>query len=112
MAVELYGYQYSVYSWIARLALEEKGQAAQQNQDTFRSPHSFVPIPKKVSGPFVGQEGGHRLRGAVAGEVQRQRQEADQHGLQESPPARFAGAWFGLEERGKGRRCQGSLHVS
>jgi glutathione S-transferase len=25
MAVELYGYQFSVYSWIARLALEEKG---------------------------------------------------------------------------------------
>jgi hypothetical protein len=25
MNVELYGYQYSVYSWIARLALEEKG---------------------------------------------------------------------------------------
>ena len=25
MAVELHGYQYSVYSWIARLALEEKG---------------------------------------------------------------------------------------
>jgi len=25
MAVELYGYRYSVYSWIARLALEEKG---------------------------------------------------------------------------------------
>ena len=25
MAVKLYGYQYSVYSWIARLALEEKG---------------------------------------------------------------------------------------
>jgi glutathione S-transferase len=25
MAVELYGYKYSVYAWIARLALEEKG---------------------------------------------------------------------------------------
>jgi len=25
MTVELYGYRYSVYSWIARLALEEKG---------------------------------------------------------------------------------------
>jgi len=25
MAIELYGYRYSVYSWIARLALEEKG---------------------------------------------------------------------------------------
>src|SRR6185312_8956124 len=25
MTVELYGYQYSVYSWITRLALEEKG---------------------------------------------------------------------------------------
>lgn len=25
MAVELHGYQYSVYSWIARLALHEKG---------------------------------------------------------------------------------------
>lgn len=27
MTVELYGYQFSVYSWIARLALEEKGVA-------------------------------------------------------------------------------------
>src|SRR5262245_36287898 len=27
MAVELHGYQYSVYSWIARLALHEKGVA-------------------------------------------------------------------------------------
>jgi glutathione S-transferase len=26
MTTELYGYQYSVYSWIVRLALEEKGQ--------------------------------------------------------------------------------------
>jgi hypothetical protein len=25
MTVERYGYRYSVYSWIARLALEEKG---------------------------------------------------------------------------------------
>jgi glutathione S-transferase len=25
MAVELHGYQYSVYSWIARLVLHEKG---------------------------------------------------------------------------------------
>jgi glutathione S-transferase len=25
MSVELYGYQYSVYSWIARLAIHEKG---------------------------------------------------------------------------------------
>src|SRR3954451_567518 len=61
MAVELYGYQYSVYSWIARFALEEKGADyrwieinpfAPDVPDSYLALHPFKRVPTLVHGNF------------------------------------------------------------
>jgi glutathione S-transferase len=57
MNVELYGYQYSVYSWIARLALEEKGASYQWIEinpfapdipESYLALHPFKRVPALV----------------------------------------------------------------
>jgi glutathione S-transferase len=62
MTVELHGYQYSVYSWIARLALEEKGVEyhwievnpfAPDVPDSYLALHPFKRVPTLVHGSFV-----------------------------------------------------------
>ena len=67
MAVELHGYQYSVYSWIARLALHEKGVAyswveidpfAVNVSASYLAMHPFKRVPALVHGTFVVYETG------------------------------------------------------
>jgi glutathione S-transferase len=67
MAVELYGYQYSVYSWIARLALEEKGEDyrwieinpfAPGVPETYLALHPFQRVPALVHDDFQIYETG------------------------------------------------------
>jgi glutathione S-transferase len=67
MNVELYGYQYSVYSWIARLALEEKGVSchwieinpfAPDIPESYLALHPFKRVPALVHGQFQIYETG------------------------------------------------------
>jgi glutathione S-transferase len=67
MTVELYGYQYSVYSWIARLTLEEKGEAchwievnpfAPDLPESYLALHPFKRVPTLVHGGFQIYETG------------------------------------------------------
>ena len=60
--VRLYGYQHSVYSWIARLALHEKGcdytwievdPFADRVPDEYLALHPFGRVPALVQGDFV-----------------------------------------------------------
>jgi glutathione S-transferase len=61
MTVELYGYQYSVYSWIVRLALEEKGEGyrwievnpfASDVPESYLALHPFKRVPTLVHDNF------------------------------------------------------------
>ena len=65
MPIELHGYQYSVYSWIARLALHEKGQNytwveinpfAEAVPPDYISKHPFALVPALADGDFVVYE--------------------------------------------------------
>jgi glutathione S-transferase len=65
MTIELHGYQYSVYSWIARLALHEKGVAyswveidpfAANVPATYLATHPFKRVPALVHGAFAVYE--------------------------------------------------------
>ena len=65
MTVELYGYKYSVYAWIARLALREKGCAyewrevnpfAEDVPADYLALHPFKRVPVLVHGDFVVYE--------------------------------------------------------
>lgn len=67
MNVELYGYQYSVYSWIARLALEEKGASyhwieinpfAPDVPESYLALHPFKRVPALVHDTFRVYETG------------------------------------------------------
>jgi glutathione S-transferase len=67
MNVELYGYQYSVYSWIARLALEEKGASYQWIEinpfapdvpESYLALHPFKRVPALVHDNFQIYETG------------------------------------------------------
>jgi glutathione S-transferase len=67
MNVELYGYQYSVYSWIARLALEEKGASyrwieinpfAADVPESYLALHPFKRVPTLVHDSFQVYETG------------------------------------------------------
>jgi glutathione S-transferase len=67
MAVELHGYQYSVYSWIARLALHEKGVLhnwvevnpfAEHVPASYLATHPFKRVPALVHGAFTVYETG------------------------------------------------------
>ena len=67
MNVELYGYQYSVYSWIARLALEEKGASyhwieinpfAPDIPESYLALHPFKRVPALVHDTFQIYETG------------------------------------------------------
>ena len=67
MTVELYGYQYSVYSWIARLALEEKGASyrwieinpfAADVPESYLALHPFKRVPTLVHDSFQVYETG------------------------------------------------------
>jgi glutathione S-transferase len=67
MNVELYGYQYSVYSWIARLALEEKGASyhwieinpfAPDVPESYLALHPFTRVPALVHNKFQIYETG------------------------------------------------------
>jgi glutathione S-transferase len=67
MNVELYGYQYSVYSWIARLALEEKGASyhwieinpfAPDIPESYLALHPFERVPALVHDKFQIYETG------------------------------------------------------
>ena len=67
MTVELYGYQYSVYSWVARLALEEKGTAygwievnpfAPDVPESYLTLHPFKRVPTLVHDGFQIYETG------------------------------------------------------
>jgi glutathione S-transferase len=67
MNVELYGYQYSVYSWIARLALEEKGADyrwievdpfARDMPESYLALHPFKRVPTLVHDHFQIYETG------------------------------------------------------
>jgi glutathione S-transferase len=67
MNVELYGYQYSVYSWIARLALEEKGASyhwieinpfAPEIPESYLALHPFKRVPALVHDKFQIYETG------------------------------------------------------
>lgn len=67
MTVELYGYQYSVYSWIARLALEEKGvdyhwievnPFAPDVPESYLALHPFKRVPALVHDNFQTYETG------------------------------------------------------
>jgi glutathione S-transferase len=62
MAVELHGFRYSVYSWIARLALHEKGVAydwvevdpfGEAVPASYLDMHPFKRVPTLVHGEFV-----------------------------------------------------------
>jgi len=61
MTVELHGYQFSVYSWIARLALEEKGEDHQWIEvnpfapdvpESYLALHPFKRVPTLVHDKF------------------------------------------------------------
>jgi glutathione S-transferase len=65
MTVKLYGYRYSVYTWIARLALQEKGVGHESIEidpfsDTmpseYLSIHPFRRVPALAHGSFVVYE--------------------------------------------------------
>jgi len=67
MAVEIHGYQYSVYSWIARLALHEKGVAyswveidpfAENVPASYLAMHPFKRVPALAHGGFAVYETG------------------------------------------------------
>ncbi len=67
MTVELHSYQYSVYSWIARLALLEKGVAhnrvevnpfAENVPASYLATHPFKRVPALVHGGFAVYETG------------------------------------------------------
>ena len=67
MTVKLHGYQYSVYSWIARLALHEKGVAynwveinpfAEDVPASYIATHPFRRVPSLVHGAFAVYETG------------------------------------------------------
>ncbi|MEK9280306.1 MULTISPECIES: glutathione S-transferase family protein [unclassified Bradyrhizobium] len=67
MAIELHGYQYSVYSWIARLALHEKGVEytwvevnpfAENIPASYLATHPFKRVPALVHSEFVVYETG------------------------------------------------------
>ena len=67
MTVELYGYQYSVYSWIARLALEEKGASyrwieinpfAADVPEIYLAIHPFKRVPTLIHDDFQIYETG------------------------------------------------------
>lgn len=67
MATELHGYQYSVYSWIARLALHEKGVAynwievnpfAEDIPASYLAMHPFKRVPALTHAGFVLYETG------------------------------------------------------
>ena len=67
MTVELYGYQYSVYSWIARLVLEEKGTDyrwieinpfAPDLPESYLALHPFKRVPMLVHDGFQIYETG------------------------------------------------------
>ncbi|WP_247389280.1 MULTISPECIES: glutathione S-transferase family protein [unclassified Bradyrhizobium] len=67
MAIELHGYQYSVYSWIARLALHEKGVAydwvevnpfAENFPASYLAMHPFKRVPVLVHDGLVVYETG------------------------------------------------------
>jgi len=67
MGVELYGYQYSVYSWIARLALEEKAVSyhwieinpfAPDIPESYLALHPFKRVPALVHDKFQIYETG------------------------------------------------------
>lgn len=67
MAPELHGYQYSVYSWIARLALHEKGVAydwieinpfAEEIPASYLAMHPFKRVPALTHAGFVLYETG------------------------------------------------------
>ena len=67
MAIELHGYQYSVYSWIGRLALHEKGVAynwveinpfAEDVPASYLAMHPFKRVPALVHAGFVVYETG------------------------------------------------------
>jgi glutathione S-transferase len=62
MSVELHGFQYSVYSWIARLAIHEKGVAydwaevnpfVEQVPEQYLALHPFKRVPTLVHGRVV-----------------------------------------------------------
>ncbi len=65
MSVELHGYKYSVYAWIARFALREKGIGyrwvevnpfADNVPEDYLAMHPFGRVPTLVSGDFVVYE--------------------------------------------------------
>ncbi len=65
MSVELHGYKYSVYAWIARFALREKGIGyrwvevnpfADNVPEDYLAMHPFSRVPTLVSGDFVVYE--------------------------------------------------------
>lgn len=67
MATELHGYRYSVYSWIARLALHEKGVAydwievnpfAEDIPASYLAMHPFKRVPALIHAGFVLYETG------------------------------------------------------
>ncbi len=67
MAIELHGYQYSVYSWIARLALHEKGVAynwvevnpfAENIPASYLATHPFKRVPALIHTGFIVYETG------------------------------------------------------
>ncbi|QQO11871.1 glutathione S-transferase family protein [Bradyrhizobium diazoefficiens] len=67
MAIELHGYQYSVYSWIARLALHEKGKAfdwievnpfAEDIPASYLAIHPFKRVPALIHDGIVVYETG------------------------------------------------------
>jgi glutathione S-transferase len=71
MDVELYGYQYSVYSWIARLALDEKGASyrwieinpfAADVPESYLALHPFKRVPALVHDTFEIYETGAMTR--------------------------------------------------
>src|SRR4051794_12763682 len=62
MAIELHGYKYSVCSWIARLALDEKGVAydwvevdpfAEDVPASYLDMHPFKRVPALLHGTFA-----------------------------------------------------------
>ena len=62
MSVHLYGYQYSVYAWIARLAMHEKGIGytwveinpfARDVPADYLAMHPFGRVPTLINGDFV-----------------------------------------------------------
>jgi len=67
MPLTLHGYKYSVYAWIARMALQEKGAAfewievnpfADDVPESYRALHPFARVPTLVDGEFALYETG------------------------------------------------------